>query len=227
MLEYIFLGAIAIFLVFVITRFRPARTANIADNLYAVNCMFVNFYAYNVGGKIMLFDTGVNAAVARNGLKKLGLSPEKVTHIFLTHTDYDHAGGITAFPNAEVYISCEEEQMINGQTARRGIMRNRRLPSYKTLKDSEAVVLGDSCVKIIFTPGHTPGSSSYLIDNRILITGDLLRLTRSGSVKPFLWLMNKDHKGDIQSVQAMRGVIENADYVLTGHSGVKIVSLKS
>ena len=221
MLEYIFLGVILVSLVFVITRFRPARTAKIADNLYAVNCMFVNFYAYDAGGEVILFDTGINAALARNGLKKLGLSPDMVTHIFLTHTDYDHAGGITAFPNAEVYISCEEEQMINGQTARRGIIRNRRLPSYKTLKDSESVTLGGSCVKIIFTPGHTPGSSSYLIDNRILITGDLLRLTRSGSVKPFLWLMNKDHKRDIQSVKAMRGVIENADYVLTGHSGVK------
>ena len=221
MLEYVLEIAVAAFLISIIIRFRPARTAKIADSLYAVNSMFVNFYAYDADGGIMLFDTGINAAFARRGLKKLGLSPDKVTRVFLTHTDFDHAGGLAAFPNAEVYISSEEEQMINGQTARRGIMRNRRLSSYKTLKDHEVVDHGGSCVKIMFTPGHTPGSSSYLINERILVTGDLLRLTRKGDIKPFLRVMNKDHRRDAQSVEAMREVVENADYVLTGHTGVK------
>ena len=221
MIEYIFTGIVAAIGIYIIICFRPARTAEIADNLYVVNSVFVNFYAYNSGGDIMLFDSGISAALARRSLQKLGLSPDKVTRVFLTHTDFDHKGGLSAFPNAEVFISDAEEQMINGQTTRRGIMRNRLSRNYKTLKDGEIVKHGEVSVKLILTPGHTPGSSSYLINDRILVTGDLLRLARNGSIKPFLRLMNKNYKQDAKTVEAMRGTILKAAYVLTGHTGVR------
>ena len=220
MLEYILLGIVVLILIFLFTRFHPARTAKIADNIYAVSCGFVNFYAYTEGGEIALFDAGMNASMARRGLFKLGLSPDKVTRVFLTHTDYDHTGGLSAFPNAEVFISDAEEQMVNGQTTRRGFMRNSLSRAHKTMRDGETIQHGDVSIKLILTPGHTPGSASYLVDGCILITGDLLRVTRSGRIKPFLWLMNKDHKRDAESVEAMRDVIQQAKFVLTGHTGV-------
>jgi phosphoribosyl 1,2-cyclic phosphodiesterase len=37
-------------------------------------------------------------------IQKLGLRPEDVQHIFVTHLDFDHAGGISDFPNATVHI---------------------------------------------------------------------------------------------------------------------------
>jgi len=211
--------AIAAFLIYNFTRFRPARTAEIGEGLYVVNSLFVNFYAYHDGDEISLFDAGLSAALARRGLKRLGLSPDKVTRVFLTHTDFDHAGGLPAFPGAEVFISGAEEQMINGRTARRGILRNRLSRAYKTLKDGETVKIGAESVKLILTPGHTPGSASYLIGQRALVTGDLLRLTRSGEIKPFLWMMNMDHKRDAQSAEAIRDIASRAGYILTGHTG--------
>jgi len=30
----------------------------------------------------------------------------------LTHSDFDHAGGLSLFENAEIYLSRDEEQMI-------------------------------------------------------------------------------------------------------------------
>ncbi len=219
MLEYIILAVALAILVFIFTSFHPARTAKIADNLYAMNCAMVNFYAYKNDGGIALFDAGLNPGMARRGLKRLGLSPEDVTRVFLTHTDYDHTGGLAAFPNAEVFISDAEEQMINGETARRGFMRNSLKRPYKTLRDGEIIQHGDASVKLILTPGHTPGSASYLIGGRALVTGDLLRVTR-GNIKPFLRLMNMDHTRDTQTIDAMRGELEQAEYILTGHTGL-------
>ncbi len=219
MFEYIILAVALAVLVFILSSFHPARTAKIDDNLYAVNCAMVNFYAYKNDGGIALFDAGLNPGMARRGLKRLGLSPDEVTRVFLTHTDYDHTGGLAAFPNAEVFISDAEEQMINGQTARRGFMRNSLKRPYKTIKDGETVRHGDASVTLILTPGHTPGSASYIIDGRVLVTGDLLRVTR-GNIKPFLRLMNMDHIRDAKTIEAMRGELEQAEYILTGHTGL-------
>jgi glyoxylase-like metal-dependent hydrolase (beta-lactamase superfamily II) len=41
---------------------------------------------------------------ARRQVERLGLRPDDVRHIVLTHLDFDHAGGIEDFPNATVHV---------------------------------------------------------------------------------------------------------------------------
>lgn len=220
MIEYILAGAALIFLVFLFSRFRPSATQPVKDNIYAVSCGFVNFYAVKTEKGVILFDTGANPSIAKRGLSKIGISPETVTKVFLTHTDYDHAGGLGAFPQAELYISKPEEQMINGTTARRGLIRNKPLSGYRTLEDGETVNIHGVSIKTYIVPGHTPGSASYLINGRFLASGDLLRVSRNGNFLPFLRLMNMNHKQNIESVKSMQSVIDSAEYILTGHTGV-------
>jgi len=182
----------------------------------------LTFYALRTDSGTVLFDTGINPPLAKRGLNKLGISPDSVSHIFLTHTDYDHAGGLMAFPQAKVYLSKAEEQMINGQTARRGIMRNKRISSYHTMEDGDTIVIGGKRIKLHLTPGHTPGSAAYLVDGHILISGDLLRISRKGTILPFLWLMNMNHSRNAESIESMRSVIDASEYILTGHTGIKV-----
>ena len=44
----------------------------------------------------------------REALADCGLTPEDVTRIFVTHTHFDHLGGISLFPNATIYIQEKE-----------------------------------------------------------------------------------------------------------------------
>ena len=220
MISYIILALLVIFLIYLFTRFNPAATGKIIENLYAARCIFVNFYVLDTTAGLVLFDTGMTPGVAANSLKKLGFDSKAVKYIFLTHTDHDHSGGISAFPKAILYIAKAEAAMINGTTARRGFIYNRRIKEYRSLENNEAVKIGDTNIQLILTPGHTAGSASYLIDGKVLVTGDLLRLSNKGAILPFLWLMNMDHKQDSESVKAAGPIIEKVDYILTAHSGV-------
>ncbi|MCL2136853.1 MAG: MBL fold metallo-hydrolase [Coriobacteriia bacterium] len=215
--EIILLGL----LVFILSRFRPSPTMRINEGLFAIRNVFVNFYAYQTDQGVLLFDTGINPNLAKRELAKVGIVPDDVTHVFLTHTDYDHAGGRTAFPQAELFMSTAEEQMIDGTTPRRGVTHNSRINNYQLLADSETVVIGNTSISLYIAPGHTSGSAIYFIDNRYLVTGDLLRIGRNGNILPFLWLMNMKHQQDIESVKANQGLLDVAEYICTGHTGVK------
>jgi glyoxylase-like metal-dependent hydrolase (beta-lactamase superfamily II) len=220
MVGYIASAVVMIVFVLTITRYHPVPTGRIAAGVWAVSGEFMNFYAVKSKDGVILFDTGMRAATARRGLRKLGIDPEAVRHIFLTHTDFDHAGGLEAFKNSKLYIAKPEEQLIDGTTARKLFLRNKPLSDYCTLEDGEIVEIGGVSVKTYLVPGHTPGSTAYLINERFLVSGDLLRVTQKGKVTPFLWHINMDHQQNIESIKRMRPVIRKAEYVLTGHSGV-------
>jgi glyoxylase-like metal-dependent hydrolase (beta-lactamase superfamily II) len=62
--------------------------------------------------KIILIDTSTqeNRAELIEDLKKLGLSPEEVDYILITHNHYDHVGNINIFPNAKIPNKKEIEE---------------------------------------------------------------------------------------------------------------------
>jgi glyoxylase-like metal-dependent hydrolase (beta-lactamase superfamily II)/rhodanese-related sulfurtransferase len=51
---------------------------------------------------------------------------------------------------------------------------------YVPLKDGDIVRVGSAGLRALHTPGHTPESTSYLLDDRALFTGDTLFLTAVG-----------------------------------------------
>ncbi len=54
--------------------------------------------------------------------------------------------------------------------------------NYISLKDGEIHTFsnGGPEVKVLFTPGHTPGSTSFIVDERFMISGDMVFITSIG-----------------------------------------------
>jgi glyoxylase-like metal-dependent hydrolase (beta-lactamase superfamily II) len=77
-----------------------------------------------------------------------------------------------------MYLPAAEEQMITGQTARLwGFIYNARIRRpYQLLNNLDEIDAGSIKVKAISTPGHTPGSMSYLVNQSILFSGDTFKL---------------------------------------------------
>jgi glyoxylase-like metal-dependent hydrolase (beta-lactamase superfamily II) len=78
------------------------------------------------GGKTYVVDTGFGAEQARlrkrellrsplEGLKAIGVDPDKVEDVIITHMHYDHAGGLDLFPNAAFHIQDREMAFATGR----------------------------------------------------------------------------------------------------------------
>ena len=106
---------------------------------------------------------------------------QKVDYILLTHCHYDHIAGLNElkkYTDAAVVVHHSEakwllDPYLNGST----ILTNSPFVSdYPDilLNGEELIKCGSITIKAIHTPGHTPGSTCFLINNHYLFTGDTL-----------------------------------------------------
>ncbi len=222
------LGAIAVILIgmTVLYMFRmnsetkimtPAPTGLVVDGVYSINNGFVDMFIIRGKTGYIAIDSGTDAKKLDNELKKLNIDESLVRSVFLTHTDYDHTAGLKLFKNAKVYISSAEEQMINGKTHRALIFNNSITPGYKKLKDGEEIKVDGIKVNCILTPGHTPGSMCYLVNDKYLFTGDTISL-KNGIAGPFNKFFNMDTKTELSSIKKIDN-LPGIEYVFTAHYG--------
>lgn len=209
--------------------FKPIRTMKIKDNFYSIRTLFVSFYIYKIGNELIVFDTGINPILARRGFKKLGLDYNQVSHVFLTHSDFDHVAGLKLYKNANVYLASAEKPMIKKEKARRFFfMYNRDIKNCLFLDDGESVKIQNKTITIKVTPGHTIGSSIYFIDKEIVITGDTISLNRNGKINNFSEIQNMNHKQNKKTVELMKEqkVLADAKIIATMHHGIVKQDLK-
>jgi hydroxyacylglutathione hydrolase len=199
-------------------RNRPVGTGKIADHLYAVRTGPVNFFVYQDEEQAVCIDSGFGKRQILRGLQSLGIDPRRVTHLFLTHSDFDHASGLRVFPQAKIYLSLAEEPMITGMKARTFAYYNPAIPRpYRLLQDGEVVTVGAMRIRAIGTPGHTPGSMSYLLDGSILFVGDTFKLV-AGQVHPLRRYINNDTEQQKESIRKLAS-LEGVRLACTAHSG--------
>jgi hydroxyacylglutathione hydrolase len=196
----------------------------IADNVYEIKSRVVSMFVYTADDAPICFDTGISEDTVSRGFDELGFKPEGVKHVFLTHTDNDHVGGLNLFKNADVYLSIDEEQMINRTTPRFvGFVYNPPLKkTYTLLKDGEVIQAGKTRVQAIATPGHTPGSMSYLVNNSFLYVGDAVAL-KEGKVRRSsrLHLRDLSHKDLAKQTESVKRLakLANISLMATAHTG--------
>lgn len=201
---------------------KPMPTSKITDGLYAVRTTMVSFFILDDGTNAITIDAGLSPEAAAAGVKELGLDAGRIKAVFLTHSDFDHTAGALLFSNAAVYLPELEVSVANGNVPRRlfGRDRTNSIPyPYQVLKTAATNTTAGYTVIAIPTPGHTPGSTSYLVNGRWLFTGDLAIISKD--TLAVTWAaFNNDSALSTNSLTKLKSGLAGVELVLTSHSGV-------
>jgi hydroxyacylglutathione hydrolase len=197
----------------------PAETAAINDSVWCIKDKYVNAFIFRGEKSYLMIDAGLGAKRFSQELKKLGINPDDITTILLTHTDGDHTGSISLYKNAAVYLHRDEEQMINGTNGKSKFSKTKwKYGSYKLLDDNDTLSVDGLKIKVIHTPGHTPGSSCFIVGSDYLVSGDNL-IMKNGKYDHFVEKFNMDTPEQIESLKILPPP-ETFKYILTAHYGV-------
>ena len=221
-------GLAGIFLVFiVVTTIRysyamklmnPAETHTINDTVFCIKDKYVNAYVFKGYGGYMMIDAGMNKERVTEELTRLEIDPDDILAVVLTHSDPDHSGGLDAFKNASIFMHEEEEQMVTRETARFVFRSGWKHNSYNLIKSDEILNIDIFQVRVLHTPGHTPGSCCYVVNNDYLLTGDNLMM-EDGRYVNFIDIINMDTETQVKSLKRLPDPTE-FEYILTSHTGI-------
>jgi hydroxyacylglutathione hydrolase len=195
----------------------PLLTQKMNGDIYAVNDVYVNMYLIKGKTKYIAVDGGKDMKKIEMEMKKLAIDKKDVVALFLTHADSDHTAATDYLTDATVYLPKVEEQMINGTTRRMLFFHNKLNRKYTTLEDGQVLTIDGLSVKAIGTPGHTPGSTCFLIDGEYLFTGDNLSL-KNGRAEVFSKVFNMDSERQKVSL-TMLAQITGVKFIFTAHYG--------
>ena len=196
----------------------PIETGKIADDIFTIHDSFANLFLIRDSNQYIAIDAGNNILIVSAELQKLNIDPDKITAVLLTHTHGDHVAAIKLFKKAKIYLSRQEEQMINGEKSVFLWIGNKiDTKVYSLIDDDQVFQIGNIKIKGILTPGHTPGSMCYLINDKYLFTGDLLSI-KAGKIDKFNEFFNMDTKTAIKSIDNILR-IPNCEYIFSAHYG--------
>jgi glyoxylase-like metal-dependent hydrolase (beta-lactamase superfamily II) len=158
-------------------------------------------YLIRHGENYLLWDTGLpgelaGKTVSADGmvltvksrivdqLAQIGVRPEQVNFVGISHRHDDHTGQAADFPKATLLIGAEDFETVKGRSE----SAPRFAPWIKGGARVEKVqgdydVFGDGSVVMLDTPGHTEGHHSLLVrlprTGAVLLTGDLWHFTEN------------------------------------------------
>ena len=194
-------------------------------------------YVVETSAGPILVDSGLeaDAAPVKAEMAKLLLDWRTVKAILLTHVHGDHLGGaehLRTATGAKVYAGRGDAGVIREGTSRDAVFSAFHMPNHaphKTTVDveldgGEELVFGDTTIRVIATPGHTPGSVCYLLERggrRVLFSGDvIMHLGLETPLGTYSAYLAPRHRGDAAtSLTTLRNLRAMAapDLVLPGH----------
>lgn len=108
------------------------------------------------------------------------IANRKVDYILLTHCHYDHIAGLNVvkkYTDASVIVHHSEAEWLSDPVLNLSEQTNFHIISEWPdilLNGNEIIQCGALTIKAIHTPGHTPGSTCFLLNQKYLFTGDTL-----------------------------------------------------
>lgn len=112
----------------------------------------------------------------------------KITHVFDTHLHADHISGgrtIAEKAGATYWLPPKDATEV--------------MFDYEPLEDGKVITIGNTMIDIstLYSPGHTIGSTSFVVDKKFLLSGDILFIDSIG--RPDLAGKAEDWVGDLRN----------------------------
>lgn len=150
----------------------------------------------------------------------------KLTHILLTHSHFDHVGGLTELKrltDAPIYIHPEAIPMLEvapQSAARFQLSVAQPPPVDEMLAEGDVIYVGNLKLDVLFTPGHAPGHVSfYLAEDNVIFDGDVLFQQSIGRTD----LPGGDHALLMKVIREKLMVLPDETAVLSGHGPVTTI----
>ena len=155
----------------------------------------------------------IGRALTRSGLKAVAL--------LHTHGHFDHIGGTAALAGltrAPIRLHAGDRFLYDAlpdQAALFGLTAGKPLPPGEPIADGEVIRFGTSAVRAIHTPGHTPGSTCFLLEGPepVLFSGDTLFRRSIGRTD--LW--GGDTEAILASIRSRLFTLPGSTPVVCGH----------
>jgi glyoxylase-like metal-dependent hydrolase (beta-lactamase superfamily II) len=169
--------------------------------------------------RAIVIDPGGDLEAIRGRVRALGVNVDAILH---THTHVDHVG-CTAELQRETGAPAsihEADRFLYDLLPMQAQLVGTPLPATAdmdgTLIDGHTVRAGDIELAILHTPGHTPGSCSFVMlgaDKTVVFAGDTLFRTSIGRTD--LW--GGDYPTILKSIRDKLLVLPEDALVVTGH----------
>ena len=152
-------------------------------------------------------------------LKEIGVAPESITYLGISHMHFDHIGNVALFPGATVLMQKEEYASAFGPDAAKF---GNDAKSYPTLGanphqelSGDFDVFGDGSVVIKRMVGHTPGHQSLFLKlaktGNIVLSGDLAHFTEN-------WEQRRVPGFNFNKEQSQKSMEEMAAFLKAQHA---------
>lgn len=137
--------------------FQSSQNEQIAKELYANenapknehNVVLISSKNYKT-----IIDTGFahTKETLISKLNSLGVKPDDITHVIITHSHGDHVGGLDLFKKAKVLVNADEVEFWRKKADINAL-------NLQTFKANEELIESDSGIFALRAYGHTPGHS--------------------------------------------------------------------
>jgi hydroxyacylglutathione hydrolase len=126
----------------------------------------------------------VDAAWEIDRILRIAAADEmEISHAFVTHTHPDHVGGRFAGVEiegvTELLSKCKAKIVVHKAEAE--FLKGLSPSDIIKAESGDKIDVGGVEIQLLHTPGHTPGSQCFLVDNRI-VSGDTLFIGACGRV---------------------------------------------
>jgi glyoxylase-like metal-dependent hydrolase (beta-lactamase superfamily II) len=206
----------------------PSRKLDIAMTVWLLK---------GAGGKNVLVDTGFyrtefltelpvrNFTRPSEALAKVGLRPEDISDVIITHMHWDHAGGVDLFPGARVWIQKDEWSYYSDPARKGGGVAPSDVAALQKVGQDGRLHLVEGDAEVIpgitvYLGGKHTHASQYVGVNTaagtVVVASDAVYLYENLE-KGLPIAQTLDAKANLEAQQRMRSIASSLRLIVPGH----------